>query len=336
MPVYNALDTISRSIQSFQNLVEELPSDYNINCKLYIVDDYSSDGTTQKINDLTKSLDNIFIINNDSNIGPGPSRNKALKLVKNGYIGFLDADDEIVASEYIDSFITGVNFGSDWITFNGWFCSGATKNSKYDFDRLVDSTEQLAIRCLRGELDGSVIFSIYSSKLIKSNGLQFSEGYYEDISFSYSALLLAKNRHISKNFAYKKHNISTSIVNTLSEVHVNGLINSWIEVDNNLKSYKILDEIDSHVDRMYGFYGCIANLISSIILSNSSHHFKIKLFNLLFLRVNSELAINKFEYKVETKKDKLVRYFCQNFPHKKDTFLADITSFYNNLFYKNA
>ena len=94
-------------------------------------------------------------------------------------------------------------------------------------------------------------------------------------------------------------------------------------MDNNLKSYKILDKIDSHVDRMYGLYGCIANLIRSIILSNSSHKFKMKLFNLLFLRINSELAINKFEYKIETKKDKLVRYFCQNFPHKKDTFVLD-------------
>ncbi len=65
---------------------------------------------------------------------------------------------------------------------------------------MVDDTEQLSIKCLRGELDGSVIFSIYSSKLIHGNSLTFPSGYYEDISFAYNAMLLAQSRYISQNF----------------------------------------------------------------------------------------------------------------------------------------
>ncbi len=333
MPVYNAVKTILRSINSFQYLAERLLNNSDLSCKLYIIDDCSNDGTTQIIDDFSQSHNNIVFIKNSKNIGPGLSRNKALQLIEDGYIGFLDADDEIIVDGYIDSYIKGVNSGADWITFNGWFCSNNVKNSKYDFDRLVDDTKQLSIKCLRGELDGSVIFSIYSARLIRSNGLNFPSGYYEDIPFAYNAMLLAQNRYISNNFGYQKHNLSTSIVNTISEKHINGLIDSWLRVDNILKSYKLLD---FQSDRLYGLYGYIAGLIRSIILSNFSPQYKMVLFSLLFLRINSELEIHKFSYNVETKKDKLVRYFQQNFPQKKTTFVSDINTFYNHLFNQNA
>ena len=228
MPVYNAVETVSRSISSFQYLAKTLLNNYDIGCKLYIVDDCSDDGTTQIVDDFSQSHKNIIFIRNNKNIGPGLSRNKAIYLIKDGYIGFLDADDEIIIDEYIKSYIEGVNLGADWITFNGWFCGEDTQKSKYDFERLVNDTKQLSIRCLKGELDGSVIFSVYSSKLIHDNSLSFPSGYYEDIPFAYKAMLLSKNRHISKNFSYKKHNVSTSIVNTISEKHIKGFIGAWI------------------------------------------------------------------------------------------------------------
>jgi poly(ribitol-phosphate) beta-N-acetylglucosaminyltransferase len=336
MPVYNAVKTISRSVQSFQILKEKLPRNLAIECKLFIIDDCSNDGTSKKINELILLQKDIVVITNSSNLGPGPSRNKAIKKINNGYIGFLDADDEILPDKYIDSFIKGVDLNSDLITFNGWFYGDNFKRSKYDFDRLVDNTEKLALNCLRGELDGSVIFSIYSLELIKVNNLTFAEGYYEDIPFSYSALLLAKKRYISKNFSYKKHNISSSIVNNISEAHIDGLINSWIKVDRNLFNLKLVDYIDSKNDRIYGLYGYIASLIKSIIIKKNSDKSKFKLFYYLYQKIKHEVSIENFEYNVTTKKDMLVSYFFENFSDTNNTFINDITIYYNNLYYKNA
>ena len=85
MPVYNAIDTIYRSVNSFLGLAEKLLNNYDINCSLYIVDDFSTDRTTQAADDLSQSHNNIFFIKNDQNIGPGLSRNKALELIEDGY-----------------------------------------------------------------------------------------------------------------------------------------------------------------------------------------------------------------------------------------------------------
>jgi hypothetical protein len=141
-------------------------------------------------------------------------------------------------------------------------------------------------------------------------------------------MLLAKKRYISNNFSYKKHSVSTSIVNTISEKHIKGIIDAWLRIDSLLEDYKSLN---SQSDQMYGVYGYIANLITSIILSDHSDQFKIKLFSFLFLKIETELDLNKI-YNIETKKDKLVEYFQKNFPQKKTTFVSDINFFYKHLF----
>jgi len=333
MPVYNAVETVSRSINSFQDLAKKLSNNIDLTCKLYIIDDGSDDGTTKLIKYFSQTYKNIVFISNDENIGPGLSRNKALELIEDGYIGFLDADDEIIVDGYMDSYIKGISLEADWITFNGWFCKKNSKIKKYDFDRLVDDTEQLSIKCLRGELDGSVIFSIYSSTLIHGNSLTFPSGYYEDISFAYNAMLLAQSRCISQNFGYQKYSISTSIVNTISEKHIEGLMDSWLRVDSILNSYELSD---FQHDRIYGLYGCIASLVRSIVLSDYSCQDKMKLFNLLYLRLDSEFEIQNTNYKMKTNKDKLVGFFYQNFLQSKITFVADISSFYNHLVSQDA
>jgi len=329
MPVYNAADTVSNSVKSFQSMAKKLQKDFSVDCRLYIVDDYSTDNTIQIVDSLSQLSDNIVFIKNNENLGPGFSRNKALDLIEDGYIGFLDADDEIIADDYINSYVKGIDLGADWITFNGWFCSENVQNSKYDFERLVDDTKQLSIRCLKGELDGSVIFSIYSSRLIHGNNLRFPSGYYEDIPFSYSAMLLAENRYISDNFSYKKHNVRTSIVNTVSEKHIKGMIDAWVKIDYILKDYKLSD---FQPDRIYGLYGYIANTISSIILGDHTSQYKAELFNLLSTEIETKVVIDRSDYNVETKKDRLVEFFLGNFSQSKSTFVSDIDSFYNHLF----
>jgi glycosyltransferase involved in cell wall biosynthesis len=328
MPIYNSVNSIQRSVKSFLSLAEKLLNDYDINCSLYIIDDFSTDGSSQAADDLFQSHDNIFLIKNDKNLGPGLARNKALDIIKTGYVGFLDADDEIIANDYADSYVKGINLDADWITFNGWFCHSDIKNSKYDFDRLTDDTEQLSIKCRRGELDGSVIFSIYSLQLIRDNNLNFPGGYYEDIPFAYKAMLIAKKRYISNNYSYKKYNINTSIVNTISRKHIRGLFNAWLRVDIVLEDFK---SSNTQTDRLYGIYGYIANLIKSIILSEHSSQYKKELFNFLYIKVEAHQDLLNCEYNISTQKELLVEYFKKNFPKKKTSFLSDIKDFNSKL-----
>jgi len=329
MPVYNAQDTVSFSLDSFLHLSEELLRRHGLQSHLYIVDDCSTDDTVQVINQTLQFHDQITLIKNNKNLGPGLSRNEALLLIKDGYVGFLDADDEIISGGYIDAYIEGIKRGADWITFNGWFFDGDSKKSKYDFDRLTDNTQQLATRCRKGELDGSVIFTIYSLKLLRDNKLQFPAGYYEDISFAYKALLTAKSRYIVDVPGYRKHSTCSSIVNTISEKHINGLIDAWLRVD------AILEKdfsLDFQFDRAYGFYGYVANLVSSIALSDHPVQDKERFFSLLFSRVESALKGQSDDYPIKTKKDMLTNYFLENFSSKKGRFVPNIITFHKELF----
>ena len=71
-------------------------------------------------------------------IGPGLGRNLALDKVNEGFVGFLDADDEIIPDNYYKAFKEGFLKGADWITFNGW----TEKNVPMEL-RWAEKSEQL-------------------------------------------------------------------------------------------------------------------------------------------------------------------------------------------------
>lgn len=90
IPVYNVGSFLPRTLDSI--IHQSYPID-----ELIIVNDYSTDNTCQIIDDYFNSIDNpnfkFELINNETNLGPGISRNKGVQLAKNSIIAFCDADD---------------------------------------------------------------------------------------------------------------------------------------------------------------------------------------------------------------------------------------------------
>lgn len=88
IPCYNVEKTIIRALDS---LVLQEYSNWEVIC----VDDSSKDNTISVINDYKSNhLDKrITLLCNEQNMGPGCSRNQALKIAKGEYFCFLDADD---------------------------------------------------------------------------------------------------------------------------------------------------------------------------------------------------------------------------------------------------
>ena len=115
MPVFNGAATIERALSSCKGLLK-----FNdIDLTLFIIDNNSNDGTLELINDLISPNFPVHVICNNTNIGPGLGRNLALDKVNEGFVGFLDADDEIIPNNYFKTFKEGFLNGADWITFNG-------------------------------------------------------------------------------------------------------------------------------------------------------------------------------------------------------------------------
>jgi len=84
MPAYNAGKYIGRAIESV------LAQTYE-NWELIIIDDCSTDNTYEIV--ASYKDPRIRIFRNDVNVGPGPSRNEAIKYSRGEWLAYLDADD---------------------------------------------------------------------------------------------------------------------------------------------------------------------------------------------------------------------------------------------------
>lgn len=262
MPVFNAEATVAASIHSVKLLKDLLPN----KVQMIAVDDCSTDGSLNELNRAAAQHDFVRVLQMPKNGGPGPARNLALSSIHAGYVGFIDADDQLLPEGYATCFQMGEQAGADFVTFNGRVINDGTVSGKYDFTRLRDDTASLVRSCLRSELDGSVIFSIYRRDLIELAGLYFLSDFYEDIPFSNLALIRARRRQILDIEAYQKAGTAGSIVNSISSRHIIGLFNSIEKIYEELKINRLL--YDGHeADFYYGAHGYIAKMAIDAVKS---------------------------------------------------------------------
>lgn len=98
IPAYNCSDTITKSIDSIISAIEycrEIIPDANHDqwAEIIVVNDNSSDETSITVATYASHSPHIKLINNQKNLGAGPSRNLGVTLSKGSLIFFLDGDD---------------------------------------------------------------------------------------------------------------------------------------------------------------------------------------------------------------------------------------------------
>lgn len=86
MPVYNALAWIGEAIQSVLMQTEK-------EIELIIVDDCSTDGTKEFLDDWASKFPNVKIVHNEKNLGAGVSRNLGTEIASAPIIAITDGDD---------------------------------------------------------------------------------------------------------------------------------------------------------------------------------------------------------------------------------------------------
>jgi len=84
MAAYNAASTIGEAVDS---ILAQTFRDF----ELIICNDASTDKTRSVLKNITD--ERVKVIHNDTNIGPGPSRDRAIEIAHGNWLAFTDADD---------------------------------------------------------------------------------------------------------------------------------------------------------------------------------------------------------------------------------------------------
>ena len=166
VPAYNCEHTIQRSISS-------LKAQSCSNFCVIIVNDGSTDGTLNKLNELI-SDDNRFSVVSQDNKGPGAARNKGILLADTEYICFLDSDD-VFKPAYLETMMAKlVNTSADIVV-----C---------DFEKITSTNEVIKIYKTRiyhdvtGETAARLTLRSLKITSVSSNKI-FKRGLFDDVKY---------------------------------------------------------------------------------------------------------------------------------------------------------
>ena len=217
LTAFNEERYIKKAIESILN---QTLTDF----ELIVVNDGSTDSTL----DIIKSFDDERLkIIDQENLGPGASRNKALKEAVGEYIMYLDGDDwyhtealEIAYAEAKDNntdftFYQMINYDDKTgkIYENDWF----------DLTIFDESFEERVFKA--ADYEGSIFDmsvgvcqKIYDASFLRRIDARFPEGiFFEDMPFFYYVLLKAERISIIKRHLYYRRKHDASITHVVDE-----------------------------------------------------------------------------------------------------------------------
>lgn len=188
MPVYNAAETLARSINS---IIDQTDPDWELIC----VDDGSKDNSYEKLLRYAEKDNRIKAFHKD-NSGPGLTRNYAIERASGEYIGFLDADDRWNVNCISELKNNIKNNNSDVIFLGTRF---STEDKEWDAYRVSDFSglnKKDIISCMMSGILPWGQEKVIRASIIKENRLVYSEDPIgEEAIFSFDALF--KSKHIS-------------------------------------------------------------------------------------------------------------------------------------------
>ncbi len=294
--------------------------------EVILVDDCSSDETLALAKKLGAELGSLTVLERGSSEGPGIARNDGLNVARGEYVLFVDADDylERTSLEFLSQ---SVSFNPvDMLAFNSALVRTPHEEPyAYRKDLAILSSDPFERMCafLRGDLDGSVIFTMFRRLLIEDEQLRFPSGLHEDISFIFRMYCSARVVNKTSKVLYNKVAMDSSIVHTFGKAHVDGVIQAAIEN----YEYAIRSGLGSK-DELYpyflrGFIGNVAGLLQRNILFNGDDREKRKsVYADIHQWVFKTLDFRSFQYQIETKKD---RHFSRFLHATQEGGISDLT-----------
>lgn len=176
VPVYNMQAYLEACLDS---LVHQTLKDIEI----IIVNDGSTDGSIQIINDFKKQYPTLIRVFEKENGGQATARNLGIRMSQGQYVGFVDADDVVDHRMYEMLYQRAIKEDCDLVECNYRFLMVAGNEERelrpYGHVRQYKSNKDMFLNPLVSPWN-----KLYRGSILRDNELDFPEGYiYEDTSF---------------------------------------------------------------------------------------------------------------------------------------------------------
>ena len=207
VPVYNVGKTLGKCLDS---LILQTFKDIEIIC----VDDCSTDGSADILEEYSKKDQRIKILHNSSNQGLGLTRNHGVEYATGEYIHFLDSDDWMELNAY-ETLVNSVNDNPDVICFlwnNFDVRNNNIRPEKFKTSYLVENFNDNP--SILDDWGISVWHRIYRREFLKSENIIFNDyRCFEDIEYIYKVLITAKKIvFVNKNLINYRINNPNSLL----------------------------------------------------------------------------------------------------------------------------
>ncbi len=208
VPVYNTGKYLRDCLDS---LVNQTLKDIEI----ITIDDCSTDNSLDILNEYKNKYNNIIVIRNNKNSGPGYSRNRGLDIAKGEYIGFVDSDDYVDSDMYYRMYNTATNNNYvDLVICNLSFVKPKSKyvNKKEDVYYSKPREENINKHPIDIIWESpSCCNKIFKKELI-GNYKFLEKCMWEDFPFTYTMIMKAKKiLFISNNLYYYRKDINEGV-----------------------------------------------------------------------------------------------------------------------------
>ena len=291
VPVYNGGDFIEKCIN---NLL--LQKSKNFELEILVIDDCSTDETYRLLHGLSIMHSEIIVLTTNINSGPGTARNIGVKNAAGDWIMFVDSDDTLDenALDMLDNFIKSQDKEQDIIAYNFKYDENSSivvnKAGRTDLASLAKNKNQLIQDYLSLYMDGSVIYTLISKKLLDNHNIHFFAGLHEDVDYMFKVYVNAINISFLDYPIYMKNNRATSIVNSITSRHIEGFFRAYIEIYKYMHNKNILSE-DNIRAYYLGLIGLSATRIREIYTKNPAN--SNELYELIyreFIKAREEIA----------------------------------------------
>ena len=213
IPVHNGEKYLRQCLDSIVN--QSIGID---NIEVIVVNDNSTDNSLNIINEYCNDYPNFKVLTNESQLGAGESRNRAIVEVNSDYLTFIDCDDFISLNAYEDSLSKINESGADLLIFNWETYTGSDYVEPINIHQ-QNTLENKVITSI--DENPKLIFStaswnkIYHKSLFKY--LKFSNSLYDDNLAVVGSIINASKIFLSKDATYFYRNITPQHALDLSE-----------------------------------------------------------------------------------------------------------------------